>query len=198
MLFRFLWLDYSCRCYYFEVVEAVRRILLTAGISVISPGSATQINCGYVVATFFAVVYISFKPFVNKADNVLAITAQLATAVTLYVILLLKIELVGYLAANIFLISLAALPFSIALLTVRHTLSNSASPSKTKPVSDDVATSEMNLNSKSETTIKHFPDSESDEPINDDETTTCEVAVGQEPGALGVEIDTVTSEDRAS
>jgi hypothetical protein len=59
----FLCKAYEGRCWYWEVVETIRRLLLTAGMSIIGNGTAAQIVFGIVVALVYIKLYSFFQPF---------------------------------------------------------------------------------------------------------------------------------------
>ena len=54
-----------------QVVEITRKILLTAVISIVSPGSGAQIVYGIVVELLFMKLYAYCLPFKDDDDNML-------------------------------------------------------------------------------------------------------------------------------
>jgi hypothetical protein len=62
----FLHKAYEGRCWYWEIVETCRRLLLTAVVSVVDTGSAAQI----VFSIFIAVIYIKLYGFYAPYDRV--------------------------------------------------------------------------------------------------------------------------------
>ena len=66
----FLHKAYEGRCWYWEVVETLRRLLLTGVLSIVTNGSAEQIVFGIFIAVCFMKLYGHYKPFVdNHNDN---------------------------------------------------------------------------------------------------------------------------------
>jgi len=105
--------------YFWEVVEAVRRILLTAVIAVIMPGSPSQLITGFLISTVFAVATLKVSPFIHKDDDDLVVTIQLSTAFTFFVTLLLRVDLIEMVHAAVALIAAALLPLFACLWAIR-------------------------------------------------------------------------------
>jgi len=72
------------------VVETVRRLLLTAIVSVVSNGSTAQIVFGIFVAIAYMKLYAYFSPFLEGKDNMLQEMAQYQVFFTLFIALLLR------------------------------------------------------------------------------------------------------------
>jgi hypothetical protein len=62
----FLWASYEPRCWWFECLEAVRRLLLAGMLVLCYPGSISQILVGMVIAFLSSRVFTYFSPFVSK------------------------------------------------------------------------------------------------------------------------------------
>ena len=86
----FLTDPYKEKCWWFEVFECARRLMLTGGTVFVLEGSATQIAFGILVAVASLSVYTSVRPYEDDTDLHLAVFAQAAVFLTLLQGLLLK------------------------------------------------------------------------------------------------------------
>ena len=73
---RFLWSAYEAEYWYWEVIECTRRILLTAVLSVIYPGTALQSLFGMVFAIFYIKLYGTYHPYLEDSDDAIAEFSQ--------------------------------------------------------------------------------------------------------------------------
>ena len=78
---RFLFVHYLPMYWYFEAIESVRRLLVTAVAVTVQPGSSTQLAFGLLTSILSLLLYAVTRPFIHHADNNLAILA--ATVLTL-------------------------------------------------------------------------------------------------------------------
>ena len=67
--------------WYFEAIESVRRLLVTAVAVTVQPGSSTQLAFGLLTSILSLLLYAVTRPFIHNSDNTLAILA--ATVLTL-------------------------------------------------------------------------------------------------------------------
>lgn len=114
--FRGLWAAYTPSCYYYEVVECCRRIVLTGAAVFVLPNSVEQIAIIFLLAVVFTIISESLSPFETKADRWLYRWGNAIILASMYVALILKANLtdagsktssvmtVLLFAANIFLI----------------------------------------------------------------------------------------------
>ena len=86
----FLWGAYEPRCWYWEVVESVRRLMLTGMLVFCMPDSATQIVIGILIAIFSIFMYGKMGPYVRDQDDTLAGYAQYVEWGALLLLLLLR------------------------------------------------------------------------------------------------------------
>ena len=89
---RFLYDSYECTCWWFEVFETWRKLMLTSGLIFFSPGSASQIVISILICLVSMRVYSGFKPFINDKDDKLAETAQWQLFFTLFGALMLRVD----------------------------------------------------------------------------------------------------------
>lgn len=119
MAFRFLWADYSCSWYWWELVECSRRIFLSAILSTIATGTTTQIMWGFVVSNFFATMCMAFRPFLFRDDNILVTTAQLCTSGSMFIALALKVGVLSRYHSNFFFFAVAFIPITAMFYALR-------------------------------------------------------------------------------
>lgn len=90
--FRFLWKDFKPSVYYYEVIECMRRILLTGFLVFIRPGSSVQLVVACLFAFTSLMVFEIIRPHVNKTDTWLYRMGCVIIFISSYMGLLLKIE----------------------------------------------------------------------------------------------------------
>jgi hypothetical protein len=84
--------NYEAQFWYFEILEMVRKLLMTSVVTFIAPGSPTQITFALIV-TFFYVVLTSYtKPFVDDAIGSMQLYSLVAHCTTLLYGILLAID----------------------------------------------------------------------------------------------------------
>jgi hypothetical protein len=87
---QFLFKEYEPRFWWFEIFECARRLMLTGGTVAFLEGSATQVAVGILISLVSIQVYATTEPFINRKDDILAMTAQWGIFFTLFSGLLLK------------------------------------------------------------------------------------------------------------
>ena len=91
--FRSLWVAYRPSCYYYEIVECGRRIVLTGAAVFIVSDSAEQIAFVLLLAVVFMFISESISPFDSKFDMWLYRWGNGIILASMYVALLLKVDL---------------------------------------------------------------------------------------------------------
>jgi hypothetical protein len=91
-ILRFFYLDYKPKYFYWEVLECLRKLLLTGVAVTILPGSLIQSVLSLGVIVVYAVAVAHFKPYRIARDNALALVLYSMLAVTLFIGLLLKVK----------------------------------------------------------------------------------------------------------
>ena len=87
----FLHNAYRGSCWYWEVVEAIRKLLLTAVVSIVGTGSASQIVYAIAVVVIFMVVaYV--EPHFYREDDFLAVLTYYQILLILFIALLLRTD----------------------------------------------------------------------------------------------------------
>jgi hypothetical protein len=95
--FEFLYKHYKGKYWYWEIIESIRKLLLTAVISVIKTGeedvditsnvyhvmylmysgSSVQVAVGFVISWFAHYIYKEVKPYEEPSDNILDEISQI-------------------------------------------------------------------------------------------------------------------------
>jgi len=72
----FLWASYKKNFWWWELTEVVRRLLLTAVLSVVMPGTSEQIVLGIVAVVFFVYRAGHAEPYPDEWDDFLLELSQ--------------------------------------------------------------------------------------------------------------------------
>ena len=86
----FLWTAYEPRFWYWEIIETFRRIMLTAVLSILAPGSPKQNIFGIVLTFIFTKLYGFYRPYLDHNDDVLADLGQVQIFLTFFAILIIS------------------------------------------------------------------------------------------------------------
>ena len=86
---------YEPRCYYFEIIELARRLLLSAALVLFFDGTSSQIVCGCLISYAFMEVYQQFNPYLSDYDDKCSDVSQNVTFLTLFATLLLFADVEG-------------------------------------------------------------------------------------------------------
>jgi hypothetical protein len=78
--------------WYFEIIEMMRKLVLTAGLVLVKPGSTAQILLGILVCFFYCVAQMNLKPLLEDNDDYLSQAASVQLFLTLLTGLVLKID----------------------------------------------------------------------------------------------------------
>lgn len=97
----------------------LRRISLTAVVSVIFPGSVTQLIVAYLIAISFTLLSLVVQPYALRDDGNLVTITQLATSGTFFVTVLLKLNLITRTQSAVLLITLALIPLVATAYVLR-------------------------------------------------------------------------------
>jgi hypothetical protein len=111
----FLWGDYRCNCFMWEVAECSRRLMLTGMLILVAPGTISQIIVAAFVALFWVGAYGKCTPFIDEGAAASGTIAQYLTFTTLFVAVLIKSNVVAgswTTMLTIFLISLNMAPMA--------------------------------------------------------------------------------------
>lgn len=117
--YQFLWIDYRCEYYYFEVVDIGRRILLTACLAIITPGRPLQLVIGFIMSTVFTIFIANSRPFEQSDDNLVSIVTQLCTTCSFFTFLLLRVSVIAPKISNVIVIIFAITPLFFIVYALR-------------------------------------------------------------------------------
>jgi len=83
--FGVLYAKYEPQCWWWELVELSRKLVLTGAVLFIKPGYVTQIWFTIMLALVFLLIMTYFTPFKDPRIDAIAFTSQLCTVLTLIV-----------------------------------------------------------------------------------------------------------------
>jgi hypothetical protein len=81
---RFLFVDYKCDKWWFEIADMYRRIMFIGVVPLISPRSATRASFGCILAVISVVYFREEQPYRQGFTNVIAYVAQFCILLTFY------------------------------------------------------------------------------------------------------------------
>jgi hypothetical protein len=95
--FRFLFVDYKCTKWWFEIVDMYRRIVFIGILPLVSHEPATRASLGLLLAIISLVYFARYEPYRVHFTNVIAFVGQVSILVTFYAALTLEsISLVNF------------------------------------------------------------------------------------------------------
>jgi hypothetical protein len=89
---KFLWKNYSTGFYYWELIECVRRFLLTGAVVFIEPGTAAQSAIACVLAVFTMVIAMYYRPHADPRDGLIYTAGSLIIFLSMFLSLLMKTD----------------------------------------------------------------------------------------------------------
>ena len=89
---QFLFDSYLPKCWYFEIVECIRRLSLTALPILFLRSSVVQIVLVLLASLGFSALYMSLHPYEHHSDNTVAILSQWAVSMTVVGALCMKVN----------------------------------------------------------------------------------------------------------
>lgn len=95
---RFIYENYDERCWYWEIVETVRKLILTSGLALLGAEGRIYIGMAAMASGFYAVAHAQAQPIPDKFEHLLQLASLLATFFNLSVGVLLRIptEMINY------------------------------------------------------------------------------------------------------
>lgn len=145
---RFIYENYDERCWYWEIVEMFRKLILTSGLALLGAEGRIYIGMAAMASGFYAVAHAQARPIPDKFEHLLQLASLVATFFNLSVGVLLRIptEMIDYsiekdkdsigvtvllVTANFMVIGLVVgeqllclLRFQISFVKIQHTLVN--------------------------------------------------------------------------
>lgn len=89
-----LWMPYRPGCFFYELVECAKRVLLTGVVVFIFPNTAPQIAIALMIALVFAFVTANAAPYSSKWDGWVSRAGDAVVITSLYLALLLRVSVV--------------------------------------------------------------------------------------------------------
>ena len=95
---RFIYENYNERCWYWEIVETIRKLILTSCLSLIGAEGRTYIGMAAMASGFYAVAHAQARPIPDKFEHLLQLSLLVTTFFNLSIGVLLRIpsEMVNY------------------------------------------------------------------------------------------------------
>ncbi|CAM9409651.1 unnamed protein product, partial [Laminaria digitata] len=90
--FKELWEPYRSQVYFYEVVECLRRVMLSGVVVFIFPNTAGQVATSLLLAIFTVAVFMALDPYVSRWHTWLARISHAVVILSLYVVLLQKVD----------------------------------------------------------------------------------------------------------
>ena len=87
-----LWVPYKPRRFYYEVIECMRRIMLTGVVVFIYPNTAAQVAVTLMIAFLFVVLSLYLAPYVCKWDANISLAGHVIVFTSMYTALLSKVD----------------------------------------------------------------------------------------------------------
>ena len=99
---RFIYENYNERCWYWEIVETIRKLILTSCLSLIGAEGRTYIGMAAMASGIYSVAHAQARPIPDKFEHLLPLASQVATFFNLSVGVLLRIpsEMINYSIEN--------------------------------------------------------------------------------------------------
>ena len=91
-VFKDLWRQYRPEVHFYEVVECLRRVLLSGVVVFIFPNTAGQLATSFIIALFFFTVLMVLNPYNDRRDGWLAMTGHLVVMMSMFVALMQKVN----------------------------------------------------------------------------------------------------------
>ena len=92
---KMLWETYDARCWWWEIFECGRRLMLTGVIMFIKPESLTQVVWATLMSALCLVMNAFFLPYADDMDDIVAMTASSVLVLNLLAGILIKTDVVG-------------------------------------------------------------------------------------------------------
>ena len=88
---RFFYENYSDKCWFWEIVELVRKVLLTSALLLTDAQSRTYIGSAAFISGLYTVLFACYKPITDSSEHWLQLISLMASSVNFMVGMLLKV-----------------------------------------------------------------------------------------------------------
>lgn len=121
--FGMIYSNYKKSCWWWELVELSRKLLLSGVLSLISPRTTSQVWIALILSLLFLLLTIYFMPFEDQRINALTTASHLCTTLTLLIALASRLGLAkeGVLQEDIMskvIIAISLVPFAVAVYLI--------------------------------------------------------------------------------
>merc|ERR1711871_544402 len=86
----FIYKSYDDDCFYFELVEMLKKMLLCSVVILVEPGKLAQLAFAFVVTMFFMAAQMQLMPYLEDSDDSYATSTALSTILTLFAGIVIK------------------------------------------------------------------------------------------------------------
>ncbi len=93
VVLRELWEPYQEGAYYYEVVECLRRVVLSGAVVFVLPNTAGQIATSFLLSLFFFVVFMVLSPYRHRSDAWLGTVGHAIVLLSMFTGLLEKVDI---------------------------------------------------------------------------------------------------------
>jgi hypothetical protein len=112
-----------------EVVELIRKLMLTSILALIAPGSAGQVVAGMLIAFVMLFINVKMQPYASGLLNFVSVISQINLVCFLLVALLLKVNLdgeggSGFFSIIVVFLSIVPIVLPIVIRLVIHAYGN--------------------------------------------------------------------------
>lgn len=90
-----LWQPYQKDAYFYEVVECLRRVVLSGVVVFVLPNTAGQIATSFLLSMFFFVIFMVLNPYQHRSDTWLGIIGHAVVMLSMFSGLLEKVDIEG-------------------------------------------------------------------------------------------------------
>ncbi|XP_031558297.1 uncharacterized protein LOC116294778 [Actinia tenebrosa] len=88
----FIFENYAENCWFWEIIEMMRKLLLTSSLALIGAEGRTSLGVASILSGCYAILHAYFKPIPDKFEHVLQLTALLVTFANTCIGMMLKID----------------------------------------------------------------------------------------------------------
>ena len=88
----FLTQEYESAFFFWELIEVLKKLLLVGAMSLVMPGTLSQLIIGFVVVLCFQTALLVAKPYTRAEDDVIALATGFALVMFFFFTLILKVQ----------------------------------------------------------------------------------------------------------
>ena len=88
----FLTQEYESAFFFWELIEVLKKLLLVGAMSLVMPGTLSQLIIGFVVVLCFQTALLTAKPYTRAEDDIIALATGFALVMFFFFTLILKMQ----------------------------------------------------------------------------------------------------------